>query len=100
MNAEEAKTLLSSQSFDAIIVNGKMPGSWNATDFYQWIEHNHPELQNRLLFTFSSLAEPDLRKFLQEHSLPHLVKPFEVTDLINHARRLLVKTLAAAANRS
>jgi two-component system NtrC family sensor kinase len=98
MNAEEAKTLLSSQSFDAIIVNGKMPGSWNATDFYQWIEHNHPELQNRLLFTFSSLAEPDLRKFLQEHSLPHLVKPFEVTDLINHARRLLVKTLAAAAN--
>jgi two-component system NtrC family sensor kinase len=98
MNAEEAKALLLSQTFDAVIINGKMPGSWNATDFHHWIEQNRPELQKHLLFTFSSLAEPDLRRFLQEKSLPHLVKPFEVTDLINHARRLLVKTLAATAN--
>jgi PAS domain S-box-containing protein len=98
MNAEEAKALLLSQNFDAVIINGKMPGSWNATDFHHWIAQNRPELQKHLLFTFSSLAEPDLRRFLQENSLPHLVKPFEVTDLINHARRLLVKALAATAN--
>jgi hypothetical protein len=29
--------------------------------------------------------------------VPHLVKPFEVGDLIGHARRLLQKVSAAAA---
>ncbi len=97
MNAEEAKALLLVESFDAVIINGKMPGSWSAQDAYQWISENRSGLQKHLLFTFSSLTEPEVRGFLQENSLPHLVKPFEVSELITHARRLLVKTSAAVA---
>jgi hypothetical protein len=78
-------------------MNGKMPGSWNAPDAYQWIAQNRAGLQKHLLFTFSSLTEPEVRSFLQENSLPHLVKPFEVSELIAHARSLLIKTHAAAA---
>jgi hypothetical protein len=78
-------------------MNGKMPGSWSAHDAHQWISENRSGLQKHLLFTFSSLTEPEVRSFLQENSLPHLVKPFEVSELITHARRLLVKTSAAVA---
>jgi len=35
---------------------------------------------------------------LQENHVPYLVKPFEVADLISHARRLLHKAQAAGAS--
>jgi hypothetical protein len=50
-----------------------------------------------LLFTFSSLAEPEVRTFLEQNHIPFLVKPFEVGDLISHARRMLTKSKAAGA---
>jgi DNA-binding response OmpR family regulator len=54
-----------------------------------------------VLFTFSNgidmdKAQSDSRAFLQENSVPSLVKPFEVAELISQARRLLQKTQAAA----
>ena len=55
-------------------------------------------LEKHLLVTFSSVAEPEIRSFLQENNVPYLVKPFEVADLISHARRLLQKAHAAASS--
>jgi hypothetical protein len=49
------------------------------------------------LFTFSSLAEPEVRSFLEQNKVLFLVKPFEIGDLIANARKLLVKTKAAKA---
>jgi DNA-binding response OmpR family regulator len=52
-----------------------------------------------VLFTFSNGVEQgDGRAFLQENSVPSLVKPFEVAELISQARRLLQKTQAAGAS--
>ena len=65
---------------------------------YGWISGKCPGLEKRLLFTFSSDAEPEVRDFLAQNNLPHLVKPFEVADLIAQARRLLQKTHAVAAS--
>jgi PAS domain S-box-containing protein len=98
MNAEEMKSLLQKQSFDAIIVDGKMPGTGGAREVHSWLTGSCPGMEKHLLFTFSSVAESEVRSFLQEHSVPCLVKPFEVADLISHARRLMQKALAAAAN--
>jgi PAS domain S-box-containing protein len=97
MNAEEVKARLLNQSFDALIINGTMPGDWNAPDIYLWISENRSGLEKRLLFTFSNVAGPEVRTFLQENNLPYLVKPFEVADLISQARRLLQKVQAASA---
>jgi two-component system NtrC family sensor kinase len=96
-NWDDAKLRLISQRFDALIMNGKMPGGWNPQQVHEWISEKSPELASHLLFTFSSIAEPEERTFLQEKGIPYLVKPFEVGDLISQARRLLQKTLAAAA---
>jgi PAS domain S-box-containing protein len=98
MNAEDMKALLRDQSFDAVIMDGKMPGGWDPTEVYRWLSENCAGLQKHILFTFSSVAEPEIRGFLQENNVPCLVKPFEVADLISHARRLLQKAQAATAD--
>jgi hypothetical protein len=66
-------------------------------DTHQWIVETWPSLLKHVLFTFSSLAEPEVRAFLEQNGVPFLVKPFEVGDLIANMRRLLVKMKAANA---
>jgi PAS domain S-box-containing protein len=98
MHAEEMKSLLGKQSFDAIIIDGKAQGNASAREVYGWLVENCPGMEKHLLFTFSTVAEPEVRSFLQEKSVPYLVKPFEVADLIAHARRLMQKAQSATAS--
>ncbi len=99
--SEDVKTRLLSEPFDAVIMSGKMPSDWNAKEAYLWLKQNCSHMQDHVLFTFSSGVEQgDERAFLQENSVPYLVKPFEVAELISQARRLLQKTQAAAAGAS
>jgi len=95
---EDARTRLLSEPFDAIIMNGKMPGQWSAREAYPWLKEHCAELERHVLFTFSNGVDPtDGRAHLQENNVPYLVKPFEVADLISHARKLMQKALAAGA---
>jgi len=91
------KTALGAQSCDAIVMNGKMPGASSVQDTRKWVAESWPELARRLMFTFSSLAEPEVRSFLEQNDVQYLVKPFEIGDLIASARKLLEKPRAAAA---
>ena len=96
-NVEDVKTRILSEAFDAIIMNGKMP-EWNAKDSYSWLKENGSGMEKHVLYTFSNGVEPaEGRSFLQENDVPYLVKPFEVAELINQARRLLQKSQAAGA---
>lgn len=91
------KAALSGQTCDAVVMNGKMPGSSSVQETHKWIAETWPALGSRLMFTFSSLAEPDVRNFLEQNEVQYLVKPFEIGDLIAAARKLLEKPRAAAA---
>ncbi len=97
MSADEIRPKLLAGSFDALIINGRMPGGCSAQETVQWLRENQPGLEKRLLFTFSSMADAETRSFLQENQVPFLVKPFEVAELISQARRLLQKSQAAVA---
>jgi two-component system NtrC family sensor kinase len=92
--SQDVKDRLLSEHFDALIMNGRMPGHWNATESYQWLKENCSTMEGHVLFTFSNTPS-DERPFLQENNVPYLVKPFEVAELIAQARRLLQKALAA-----
>ena len=94
----DAEVRLRSEEFDAVIADGKMPGGWTAPEIYRWLKENRPGLERHLMITFSSVAEPETRKFLQENNVPSLAKPFEVADLIAQARKLLQKSKAAGAD--
>jgi PAS domain S-box-containing protein len=94
---EELKAQLLRESFDAIIVNGKMHGGWSIPELHRWLAEKLPGMEKRLLLTFSTVADAETRAFLLENNLPSLVKPFEVADLIAQARLLLQKTHTAVA---
>ena len=97
-NSSDVKTRLLSEEFDAIILNGKMPGEWNAKESFGWLKSNCPHMEGHVLFTFASAVElSDPRSFLQENNVPYLVKPFEVAELIAQTRKLLQKAQAAGA---
>jgi two-component system NtrC family sensor kinase len=96
--SQDVMTRLLSEPFDAVIMNGKMPGEWNAKESYTWLKNNCSTMEGHVLFTFSSGVDPaDGRTFLQENNVPYLVKPFEVAELIAQTRRLLQKSQAAGA---
>jgi PAS domain S-box-containing protein len=96
--SDEVKTRLLSEPFDAVIMNGKMPGEWNSRESYTWLKENCANLEAHVLFTFSNgIEQSEGRTFLQEKNVPFLVKPFEVAELISQARKLLQKTQAVAA---
>ncbi len=96
--AQDVKTRLLSEPFDALILNGNMPGQWTAQESYQWITENCPGMKGHVLFTFSNGVEPgNGRAYLQENSIPCLVKPFEVAELISQARKLLQNAKAVGA---
>jgi len=97
-NAQDVKTRLLSEPFDAIIMSGKMADQWNAKESYPWLKENCAGMETHVLYTFSNSVDPgDGRSFLQENSTPYLVKPFEVAELISQARKLLQKAQAAGA---
>jgi two-component system NtrC family sensor kinase len=97
-NAEDVKTRLLSEQFDAIIMSGKMANQWGAKESYEWLKQNCSSMEKHILYTFSNGMEPgDGRSYLQENNVPYLVKPFEVAELIAQARKLLFKAQAAGA---
>jgi two-component system NtrC family sensor kinase len=97
-HSDAVKERLQKESFDAVIMSGKMVGGWNITDAYVWLKEKCPGLERRTMVTFSNEPQPEVRAFLVEHHIPFLVKPFEFGDVITHARRLLQKSQAASAN--
>ncbi len=94
---EAMKASLAAQKCDVMVINGKMPGSSSVVQTRQLILENWPELSGRLMFTFSSLAEPEVRSFLEQNDVQYLVKPFEIGDLIASTRKLLEGPRAASA---
>jgi PAS domain S-box-containing protein len=91
----EAIRLLQLHSFDAIVIDSKMPGEFDGGDVYRWALTNHPEMASRFLFTVSHATEGKVREFLEEHSLMHIEKPFQVSELITILRRILAVRKAA-----
>jgi CheY-like chemotaxis protein len=88
MSGEDTQDRLRQNSFDVIVMNGRMPGGTSVREMYQWIAKNCPGLEKGLLLTFSTMTDQETRTFLQESSVPSLAKPFEVADLISQVRSL------------
>jgi len=92
----DLKERMLTQVFDGFVISGAF-SSWKAPEIYKWLAEKSPGAEKRVMFTFSTMIDPEVRSFLQEHNVPFLVKPFEVSDLISAARKLTQKTQAATA---
>jgi PAS domain S-box-containing protein len=98
-NSQDVKARLLSEHFDAVIMSAEISGEWNAKESYNWLKTNCPVMDGHVLFTFSNgVNQSDARAFLQENSVPYLVKPFQMAELIAQTRKLLQKAMAAGAS--
>jgi len=86
---EEAIATLQQSAFDAVVLDGKMPGGWSGFDIYYWLRENRPGLDGRVILAMSNFDDPQLRMLIEQHHIPHLIKPFQVADLVAVVRRVL-----------
>jgi PAS domain S-box-containing protein len=97
LSIDDTKQHLQDGSFDVVVMNGRMPGGPGAQEMHRWMSENSAGMQKRLLLTFSTVMDAETKRFLQDHDVPSLAKPFEVADLISQVLRLLQREDGADA---
>ena len=95
-DAEDAISRLRHEHFDAIIVDGKMPGRLGGLEVYAWLRSNRPGMEKNVVLAVSNVNDPEMRRFIEETGVLCLPKPFDVADLISVTRRLLQNARARA----
>ena len=85
-SGEEAKQLLASHDYDAILSDLRMPGV-DGPALLDWLEEHHPGKVDRLAFITGDTLGPTAARFLERARRPTLEKPFDLADL----RRLLTE---------
>jgi PAS domain S-box-containing protein len=91
----QAAEVLEKEEFDAVFLDSKIPGQWSSEDLYRWIAQSRPELLSHTVLVLSNVSDLRVRAFVDATKVMCLVKPFEVSDLLAGARRVLRRTRAA-----
>ncbi|MEE9217609.1 MAG: response regulator [Acidobacteriota bacterium] len=78
----EALRKLSTGSYDAVLLDLKMP-EMDGRSLYEQICKQYPELTKRVIFATGDTVGEETRQFLQNCGRPILSKPFEIDRLIN-----------------
>ncbi|MGZ4895893.1 MAG: GAF domain-containing protein [Candidatus Angelobacter sp.] len=94
----EAVECLKNDDFDILLLDSKIPGAWSSEEVFHWMEQNRPELVPRTVFVLSNVSDPGVRAFVDATKIFCLVKPFEVSDLLAVARRVLRRVKAASSS--
>ena len=65
---------------------------------YRWVAANLPGAEKNIIFTISDGRDSETGSFCKQESVPCIVKPFQVADLIAATRSLLSRSEKAVAN--
>ncbi len=96
----DAIAALETERFDAIILAARMPGAVNGFDVYTWLKDHKPGEEQQVIITLSDVHDQELRSTLASRSIAHLVKPFEVAELIATIRRVLANRSFAVGSKA
>ena len=75
-----AQNMLRKRDYDLCLVDVRTPGM-NGKQFYQWLNEEHPELLDGVIFTTGDLVSGDTKSFLEQVGRPFLPKPFTLDEL-------------------
>jgi len=92
----EAVDSLKNDDFDVLLLDSKIPGTWSSEEVFHWLEENRPEMVPRTVLVLSNVSDPSVRAFVDATKIFCLVKPFEVSDLLAVARRVLRRVKVAS----
>jgi PAS domain S-box-containing protein len=91
----QAAAFLENEDFDAVFLDSKIPGEWSSEDLYRWIGQSRPALLSHTVLVLSNVSDLKVRAFVDRTKVMCLVKPFEVSELLAVARRVLRRARAA-----
>jgi PAS domain S-box-containing protein len=87
--AAEAIQKMQQDTYDVVISDIRMPGL-SGIQLFQWIQAHQPRMTKRIIYTTGDTFDPETRDFLEQASLPHLGKPFDLRKLKQAIMDLLV----------
>jgi len=79
-DGEEALSLASSEQFDLIISDLRMP-RYGGREFYEELTRRNPAVAARLIFSTGDTVRGDTLAFLETLDRPYLHKPFSLAEL-------------------
>ena len=100
-SSEQAIAHLEKGTFDVVLLEGKRASGLSGIDVYEWLLDHRPEFTSRTIMTFAAPLDGRGRRFLSDHRVRRLLKPFEVADLIELVRQIaeMEGTPSAGPNR-
>jgi two-component system NtrC family sensor kinase len=82
----EALTHLAENEYGAVLTDYMMPGL-NGIRLYEELRHSYPYLSGKLVM-MSGAIDPQLDRFLRDHQIPFLQKPFNAEQLLETLSRI------------
>ena len=87
-DGEQAILKVKAHQYDIVICDLKMPRLRGDT-FYLQVRELSPHLADHFIFITAFATDPKIARFLDEHEVKYLVKPFPVQGLIDCVKELL-----------
>lgn len=87
-SAQKALQKLSSEKYDVILFDIKMPGM-NGIEFYNQMKKIAPSLQQKVICITGDVVSAGNKAFLDKTGIPYITKPFGVNELIRHVESVL-----------
>ncbi|MFQ5464595.1 MAG: ATP-binding protein [Thermodesulfobacteriota bacterium] len=84
----EALDLMGSRRYSLVVTDIKMPGV-SGMELYRSIVEKHRYLKNRVIIFTGDVFSEDILGFLKETKVPHILKPFEMKELIGLIKETL-----------
>ncbi len=84
-DGEQGLARAAESAFDVILCDFRMP-NFSGMDFYRRIQSDRPHLARKIIFITGDTANLATRRFIEEHDLTILEKPFELPDLLQVIR--------------
>jgi DNA-binding NtrC family response regulator len=82
---------LSTETYAGVISDIRMPGDVNGADVHHWIQHNRPELGDRIILISGDTANSETQSLLSDSATPCIEKPFRVQQLISTVEKTFGK---------
>ncbi|HEU4367141.1 MAG TPA: ATP-binding protein, partial [Methylomirabilota bacterium] len=84
-----ALEMLAQRSYDLVLSDSKMPGL-DGVEFFRELIHRFPALRRRVIFITGDVLDSEKLQFLASTEAPCLTKPFDIREVCQLVRRVLV----------
>jgi len=93
VNGTLAQEMIEKKQYHIYLIDIRTP-KMNGAALYQWLQKNHPQVANLVIFTTGSVIDEKTTAFIEQSGRPFLPKPFtpdELTAIVKETLKQLEK---------